>query len=189
MTKLKTAWFSWAAGFVSAFSKDVSAGLFSQTSFRGGGDSICLLFHCLRPMDGTLMFVWFGQSEQRHWGAARLLGGAGTPMGLSLSERWLRSEDVFWKSYSRVALDLTRDSLDWSACGSVGSNGLPIAWTQVMDPWVQGGQAGYTCCLACTKDCAKRLWSKRAPSAAWPNAARAASGSWGRPPCGLAEVF
>lgn len=74
MTKLKTAWFSWAAGCVSAFSKDVSAGLFSQTSFRGGGYSICLLFHWLQPMDGTFMFVLFGQSEQRHWGAARLLG-------------------------------------------------------------------------------------------------------------------
>ena len=187
VTGLKRPWFSWAAGCLSAFSKGVSAGLFSQTSFRGGGFCICLLFN-LFPADGrdTCSCYLDGLSK----GIKVLLGsrGGGTPMGLSLSERWRRSEDVFWKSYSHVALDLTRGSLEGSVCRSVGSNGLPITWAQVMDTRVQGSRAGRPCPLACTKDCTKRLRSKRAPFAAWPNAAWAASGSWGQPPRGPAEV-
>lgn len=61
MTELSRACFSWAANRVSAFSKDVSEGLFSQTSFRGGGFSIGF-----QLLDGTAALVLLGQSEQRH---------------------------------------------------------------------------------------------------------------------------
>jgi len=81
VTELKGAWFSWVAGCVSAFSTDVSAGLFSQTSFSGGGFFTCRLFHLL-PADGQdtyVRVVWMVRAKALRCGW--VLRGGGAPVG------------------------------------------------------------------------------------------------------------